>query len=452
MAFLCNEPKFFWPKNLPSTEQISPGFYIPQTIHRKLKKNFVPFGSSVDKKLKVELNNIPLNHSKNIYLFNADKYRYLYKNYNRKNNKIKIKISKANENEKELQKNLIIENLTNNKKAKKIKNNFPKIIIEPCYNFKINSNNNKEKINTEPYNSLNKNILNQTALENWYSKIRTKYNNELLLEFGRDKNLNKRAFISSIPGKSRSYGYIIKENGDMIPKENPDNLQIFTGLGNDTVGPGNYDINIKWNKTLSLWSKSKTKRFSPKEKKKENLKEFEKNMAEKDKYSKTYSTNFFLNDKKGLFNNNKLNINTLYISNTKEALIKPNGGFITKNFERPSRVDNYLINKLNVLNPGPGYYFEDDKWSCMKIIRAPGKKRKKFNFGTNVERFENITEDENINEYDNPKEIYKKKLKEMKSRTPLPTTYFKDDLKKINFLKEKFKSPQKEFHFKHIWS
>ena len=88
----------------------------------------------------------------------------------------------------------------------------------------------------------------------------------------------------------------------------------------------------------------------------------------------------------------------------------------------------------------------------MKIIRAPGKKRKKFNFGTNVERFENITEDENINEYDNPKEIYKKKLKEMKSRTPLPTTYFKDDLKKINFLKEKFKSPQKEFHFKHIWS
>ena len=269
MAFLCNEPKFFWPKNLPSTEQISPGFYIPQTIHRKLKKNFVPFGSSVDKKLKVELNNIPLNHSKNIYLFNADKYRYLYKTYNRKNNKIKIKISKANENEKELQKNLIIENLTNNKKAKNIKNNFPKIIIEPCYNFKINSNNNKEKINTEPYNSLNKNILNQTALENWYSKIRTKYNNELLLEFGRDKNLNKRAFISSIPGKSRSYGYIIKENGDMIPKENPDNLQIFTGLGNDTVGPGNYDINIKWNKTLSLWSKSKTKRFFSKEKKEE---------------------------------------------------------------------------------------------------------------------------------------------------------------------------------------
>ena len=122
----------------------------------------------MDKKLKVELNNIPLNHSKNIYLFNADKYRYLYKNYNRKNNKIKIRISKTNENEKELQKNLIIENLTNNKKAKKIKNNFPKIIIEPHYDFKLNSNNNnKEKINTDPYNSFNKNIS-ITSTFSWY--------------------------------------------------------------------------------------------------------------------------------------------------------------------------------------------------------------------------------------------------------------------------------------------
>jgi hypothetical protein len=67
MAFLSNEEKFFWAKNLPSTECISPGFYIPQTIHRKMKNSFVPFGSGVDKSTKVEFNNIPLNHSKNIY-------------------------------------------------------------------------------------------------------------------------------------------------------------------------------------------------------------------------------------------------------------------------------------------------------------------------------------------------------------------------------------------------
>ena len=49
MAFLCKEDKFFWVKNLPSTEQISPGFYIPQSIHRKIKKSYVPFGSNVQK-------------------------------------------------------------------------------------------------------------------------------------------------------------------------------------------------------------------------------------------------------------------------------------------------------------------------------------------------------------------------------------------------------------------
>ena len=451
MAFLCNEEKFFWAKNLPSTEQISPGFYIPQTIHRNMKKNFVPFGSSVEKKSKAQLNNIPLNHSKNIYLINPDKYRY----FKKKNNKKKIRIIKNPENSKDLQNNcLIIENLTNSKKKKINKSDFPKIIVDSYDNLKLNNNNDKGKFNTELYNTndnQNKNILNQTMLENWYSRVRTKYNNELLLEFGRDKNLNKRAFISSIPGKDRSYGYIIKQNGEMIPKENPDNLQIFSGLGKDTVGPGNYDINIKWNKTLSLWSKSKTKRFSSKQKKEENLKDFEKNMEEKDKRSKTYSSNFFLNDKKNVFNKNRLNINTLFISNTKQALIKPNGTFITKNFEKPGRTDNYFINKLNVLYPGPGYYYEDDKWSCMKILRHPNNRPKNFNFGTNVERFENINNEDDYFSNNNPKEIYKKKLKEMKLRTPLPTTYFKDDLKKINYLKEKFKSPQKEFHFKHIW-
>ena len=446
MAFLSNEEKFFWAKHLPSTEQISPGFYIPQTIHRKMKNNFVPFGSSVEKTSKDIFNNIPLNHSKNIYFFNAEKRKMFHSTKSNHNNKKKVKIIKQPENEKNLKDNcLIIKNLKHNEHSKINKGTSPEIITESNENSKIN---NKEKSLTESYNN-SKTSTSKTTGEKWYSRVRTKYNNELLLEFDRDKNLNKRAFISSIPGKERSFGYKI-ENGEMIPKQNPDNIQIFSGLGRDTVGPGNYDINIKWNKTLSLWSKSKTKRFSSKERKEENLKDFEKNMAEKDKYSKTYSSEFWINPKKFKFSN-KLNINTFNIGNTKEALMKPNGDFITKNFDRPGRADNYLINKLNILNPGPGYYYEDDKWSCMKILRLPKKVRKNFNFGSNVQRFENINEGEIEYKNDDPKEIYKRKLKEMKLKTPLPTTYFKDDLKKIHYLKDKFKSPQKEFHFKHIW-
>ena len=110
MAFLSNEEKFFWAKNLPSTECISPGFYIPQTIHRKMKNSFVPFGSGVNKSIKVEFNNIPLNHSKNIYFFNSEKRGFsdFQKNtYNKK----KIRIINHSENEKDLKDNLIITNL-----------------------------------------------------------------------------------------------------------------------------------------------------------------------------------------------------------------------------------------------------------------------------------------------------------------------------------------------------
>ena len=278
MAFLSNEEKFFWAKSLPSTENISPGFYIPQTICRKIKKSFVPFGSGEEKKKKEIISKIPLNHSKNIYLFNMNKYRFFYDKTGKKNNnKKKIRIVNKIEDKKDLKDNIIIQNF-NEKNKNKNKKLFPKLHIDSPNNLK-NSINNKEKLSTEPHANINnKNELNKASSENWYSRVRTKYNNELLLEFGRDKNLNKRAFISSIPGKERSYGYTIEENGNMTPKENPDNLQIFSGLGKDTVGPGNYDINIKWNKTLSLWSKSKTKRFFSKEKKEENLKDFEKMM------------------------------------------------------------------------------------------------------------------------------------------------------------------------------
>ena len=71
MAFLSKEDKFFWVKNLPSTEYICPGFYIPQSIHRKIKKSFAPFGSNVQRAAKEVFDYIPLNHSNNIFLFNT---------------------------------------------------------------------------------------------------------------------------------------------------------------------------------------------------------------------------------------------------------------------------------------------------------------------------------------------------------------------------------------------
>ena len=502
MAFLYNEDKFFWVKNLPSTEQISPGFYIPQSIHRKIKKSYVPFGSKVEKDLKPKFDYIPLNHSKNIYLFNNNNNNnQLFNdkknkgNYNNYSNIIRNIKTHDDIPDEEVKKNYLMiynynkEKVNNNNRKKK----HPKILIDATFSPKnkmakpnkhYNSSNNfnciiisKENLNNQNNKnyiniSLNENINNKdkknekkieknnndkilfpkTMTENWYSRIRTKYNNELLLEFERDKNLNKKAFISSIPYKAHSYGYIIEDNGSITPKENPDSLKIFSGLGKDTVGPGNYDIKLKWNKTLSLWSKSKTKRFSSKRKNNELIKkDFEKTMVEKDKYSKTYSSNDWYNKVKNKFNN-KFNLKSISLVGTKESLIAPNGEFITKSFAKPGRTDKFFINKLNILYPGPGYYYEDDKWSCLKMVRFPGKKKKNFNFGSNVNRFDLTNEEESNEEniLEDPREAYRKKLKEMKEKSPLPTTYFKEDLKRVNFLKEKFKCPQKTFQFKHF--
>ena len=157
------------------------------------------------------------------------------------------------------------------------------------------------------------------------------------------------------------------------------------------------------------------------------FKSFEKNMVEKDKYSKTFSSDLWINEKRFKLNHR---LNTFSIGNTKEALIKPNGNFITKNFDRPERADNYLVNKLNILNPCPGYYYEDDKWSSMKILRLLKRKRKNFTFGSNVQRLDNLDDDKFEYRIDESKELSKRKLKEMKIKSPFPTTYFKDELKK----------------------
>ena len=489
MSFLCKQEKFFWAKNLPSTEHISPGFYISQSVKRKLRKNYAPFGSNVQKGTKQEFDYIPLNHSNNIYFFNNNNNNkiLIHNKYNQKlKDRNEAKILKNIENifRGEVNKKILMinDNKGDNLNKGKFKKNL-KLIIDSnnkqnTYYNTINNINcvictkenktndnfydkNKKKINKlediikenkEKYDiDSDKTKFSKTITENFYSRIRTKYNNELLLEFERDRNLNKNAFISSIPNKSHSYGYIIEKNGRMTPKENPDSLKIFSGLGKDTVGPGNYDINLKWNKTISLWSKSKTKRFSTKKRKNENeKKEFENNMIEKDKFSKTYTSIDRINKNKNKFNS-KFNLKTLSLVGTKHALMTPNGEIITKSYNKPGRTDCFFINKLNVLYPGPGYYYEDDKWSSLKIVRIPIKKKKKYNFGSNVDRFEISNDFDSDDEIENPKEAYRKKLKELKSKAPLPTTYFKEDLKKTNYLKEKFKCKQKAFYFKHIW-
>ena len=44
----------------------------------------------------------------------------------------------------------------------------------------------------------------------------------------------------SIPSHDNVFGYEENEGGDLVKQRNPDKL--VTGVGKDTIGPGNYDV------------------------------------------------------------------------------------------------------------------------------------------------------------------------------------------------------------------
>ena len=194
---------FFWKTIYQVLNEYIHNFISIKQFIEKWKK-FCVFGSEIEKKKKVEFNNIPLNHSKNIYFFNSEKRR-IFNSKKKHYNKKKIKLIKKIENEKDLKERLIIENLKTTKINKEL---FPIFTIESFDNAKINK---EEKLQTEPYNNKSNYSSNKITRENWYYRFWTKYNNKLFLEFDRDKNLNKRAFISSIPEKERSFGYKIEK-------------------------------------------------------------------------------------------------------------------------------------------------------------------------------------------------------------------------------------------------
>ena len=80
--------------------------------------------------------------------------------------------------------------------------------------------------------------------------------------FKSDLNDNKK--IISIPNKHQSYGYELKEDGDISINKDPEKFKKFKGDKFDSVGPGNYDTkNTTWLKNCIDWGKSKTKKFSP---------------------------------------------------------------------------------------------------------------------------------------------------------------------------------------------
>ena len=61
-----------------------------------------------------------------------------------------------------------------------------------------------------------------------------------------EENINlKSNKVISIPGKNQAYGYELDEDRKIILNDDPENYKRFKGEKNDTVGPGNYNVDAE---------------------------------------------------------------------------------------------------------------------------------------------------------------------------------------------------------------
>ena len=107
--------------------------------------------------------------------------------------------------------------------------------------FKFNNNNNNEL--STPLTYYNDNIYNNTISSN--------NNNNNFFDKKKLKKINYKSLsnerVCSIPAKE-NFGYNINKNGDVIMAKDPDENIKLSGLKENSAGPGQYNLNLSWNK------------------------------------------------------------------------------------------------------------------------------------------------------------------------------------------------------------
>ena len=368
MAFVFKAERILNNNSSSSTNNIGPGEYLPQTEMKFIKKNKKPFLSGV-KRNKIERNDVPGPGS---YYQDERLISYLKNIQNEK-------LSKQND---KVQLQLKGNNI-------EFHNNFEKLgFLTKDRRFKvINKNNNLgpglyfQNIN----NSYKKLLSNKNKIENPFE-----INNKL------EKKRHKEfSLIPTIPGKKQIFGFDINENGELIQKQDPDMYKIFTGEKGDTVGPGSYDIERpnNWLKTGTEWSKFRVRRDY-------NLK---KNENEKNNCMSMNSTRYSENFGKSKlnYNNNNNNSNCDISSKTlnnfkcdnnlnKNYKSKENKNILYCRIINVKETNKKKITKNDIFEnvasnyPGPGYYFNQNTFSGIKMKHTP--EYRQF-FGSKLERF-----------------------------------------------------------------
>jgi hypothetical protein len=351
---------------------IGPGQYLPQTLNNPPKPNKVPFGMGSKKgqnNLK-KLDDIPGPGS---YFSSDNHLNFFNKTFNvSKNEKLNINdfknlnaaLDSSDENIHKNVKNL--EYLGFLSKDKRFKENKDQVNPGPGhYNEGLDEN---EKLH------INKKI----TLKN------PKFHRNVL-NSGDGK-------VISIPNKNQGYGFEKDFEGVLRPKEDPEFYKRHKGDKGDIVGPGNYEVQraYDWLKKGTVWSKSTTKKYGIDCFSNTNYnkvsRSFDGDLMKNDIYCEDYSDQN--RDKRKTISFQKFNCNN-------NVLRKKNRKEINRLLMQRDSVNMIQVQEKIMLTetPGPGYYYEDKTSSSFKI---PKNNQNKQNFMSNLQRFEEVSNNHQV--------------------------------------------------------
>jgi len=350
--------------------ELGPGQYLPITIPKKITQNSAPFLSSSKKTKKKE--EITPGPGEYYHDLSKEKFEKIKENA----------IIEIYEKKKliDIQNKIISQDdpltISQLQATIKLKKNFEK------YGFLTKEKRWKEK---EQNNFLGpgsffdeKSIKSKKEIQNIIKKTKNKIIKNKQFQNRIDK-------IDSIPGKY-NFGYDIGKNGELIKKENPNKYKIFSGEKGNSVGPGNYDIELpeQWKKTGTNWSKSKLNRSYDNKKKihkiNENINSVNCNMGN---FRDKKNDNLF-SDNNIIGNVNFFNISIYRTYALNQLLSKEKS--LNKLFPKNNDKNLSYIPKSN--SPGPGYYYNDNLFTLLNNLPKKKKLKDTF-FGSKSERFGN---------------------------------------------------------------
>ena len=291
--------------------------------------------------------------------------------------------------------------------------------------------NNKKDNNISISNNNNSLITNNISTSN-RSQSTNENSNKSRLLFQKIKSFNSDYRTETIPSKG-NLGYDIDINGDkkLIMNKKENNM---SGIKNDSIGPGQYNLQLNWDKNFLSWEKMRNDNDE-----KYNIIKARKNLSPLAQLEKDY----LLNSQRQKFkitSKTKTENNSRY--NSKSKLYNY---FMNLRYDKIKKIDDKkeFNNFIFAGNPGPGYYSPEKDYSQSDNNLSNNKAKKNFN--SKSPRFKTVSKANNDlgpgYYYNNSKP---KKVEKPKYMLGLIDNPYKDDnlcALKLTLAKENYKVP-----------